>query len=212
MELEGVERNDGTKPALTPIQIRAQQIRLAMLQVYFDSQALGFESGELPPTQVPADVLRGDLARMGKRYGGNFLYSPKALMRQCCLINNTEGDQVLRVGPFTLDPVQMIISTPYASPHEVGLTPTEGKIARSLMMNAGRYLPYSRLTELIWGSEAKNLNSLKTYVSRLREKIGDPKISGHRGDQGHEFHHIQTKFGVGYGLFGDPQVPSRFIS
>ena len=56
----------------------------------------------------------------------------------------------------------------------VKLTPTEYKLLYQLVRNAGRVLPFDTLLRKIWGDEyASDMDSLKTYISRLRKKLGD---------------------------------------
>src|SRR5437868_5817414 len=56
----------------------------------------------------------------------------------------------------------------------VKLTPTEYKLLYQLVRNAGRVLPFDTLLSKIWGDEYRgDMDYLKTYVSRLRKKLGD---------------------------------------
>lgn len=56
----------------------------------------------------------------------------------------------------------------------VKLTPTEYKLLYQLVRNAGRVLPFALLLSKVWGDEySSDLDYLKTYVSRLRKKLGD---------------------------------------
>ena len=56
----------------------------------------------------------------------------------------------------------------------VKLTPTEYKLLYQLVRNAGRVLPFDTLLRKIWGDEyASDMDYLKTYISRLRKKLGD---------------------------------------
>lgn len=76
--------------------------------------------------------------------------------------------------------------------HTVKLTPTEYNLLYQLVRNAGRVLPHSTLLARVWGDEYRDeVDYLKVYVSRLRNKIednpDDPKF-------------ILTERGVGYRL------------
>ncbi len=54
------------------------------------------------------------------------------------------------------------------------LTPTEYKLLYLLARNAGRVLTFDLLLSKVWGDEYKGQSDyLKTYVSRLRRKLGD---------------------------------------
>jgi DNA-binding response OmpR family regulator len=56
----------------------------------------------------------------------------------------------------------------------VKLTPTEYKLLYQLVRNAGRVLPFGMLLSKVWGDEYRgDMDYLKTYISRLRKKLGD---------------------------------------
>ncbi|MDQ2808461.1 MAG: response regulator transcription factor [Chloroflexota bacterium] len=56
----------------------------------------------------------------------------------------------------------------------VKLTSTEYKLLYHLVRNAGRVLPFATLLSKVWGDEYRgDMDYLKTYVSRLRKKLGD---------------------------------------
>jgi DNA-binding response OmpR family regulator len=56
----------------------------------------------------------------------------------------------------------------------VKLTPTEYKLLYQLVRNAGRVLPFDTLLSKVWGDEYRgDMDYLKTYISRLRKKLGD---------------------------------------
>src|SRR3954447_25016769 len=56
----------------------------------------------------------------------------------------------------------------------VKLTPTEYKLLYQMVRNAGRVLPFDMLLSKVWGDEYRgDMDYLKTYVSRLRKKLGD---------------------------------------
>jgi len=56
----------------------------------------------------------------------------------------------------------------------VKLTPTEYKLLYQLVRNAGRVLPFDMLLSRVWGDEYRgDTDYLKTYISRLRKKLGD---------------------------------------
>lgn len=85
----------------------------------------------------------------------------------------------------------------------VRLTPTEYKLLDLLVRNAGRVLPSETLLTRIWGDEYRTATDyLKTYVSRLRRKLGDPP-AGSR--------YILTERGVGYG-FARPTATAGALS
>src|SRR5690242_4891766 len=56
----------------------------------------------------------------------------------------------------------------------VKLTPTEYNLMYQLVRNAGRVLPFDMLLNRVWGDEyGGDMDYLKTYISRLRKKLGD---------------------------------------
>ena len=72
----------------------------------------------------------------------------------------------------------------------VKLTPTEYKLLYQLVRNAGRVLPFDTLLSKVWGDEYRgDMDYLKTYISRLRKKLGDDPENPH---------YIITERGVGY--------------
>ena len=56
----------------------------------------------------------------------------------------------------------------------IKLTPTEYNLLYHLVRNAGRVLSHETLLAKVWGDEYRNdLDYLKVYVSRLRNKLED---------------------------------------
>jgi DNA-binding response OmpR family regulator len=72
----------------------------------------------------------------------------------------------------------------------VRLTPTEYRLLDVLVRNAGRVLSADLLLHKIWGEDERvGPAYLKTYISRLRHKLGD---------QADHPHYILTERGTGY--------------
>ncbi len=72
----------------------------------------------------------------------------------------------------------------------VKLTPTEYKLLYLLVRNAGWILPVETLLTKVWGDKYRGERDyLKTYVSRLRRKLGD---------DAEQPRYILTERGVGY--------------
>lgn len=70
------------------------------------------------------------------------------------------------------------------------LTGTEFRLLRYMMLNSGRILSKSRLSEHVYDQDSeRDSNLIEVYIRRLREKIGK--------------HMILTKRGQGY-IFNDP--------
>jgi DNA-binding response OmpR family regulator len=80
---------------------------------------------------------------------------------------------------------------------KVKLTPKEYKLLYLLVRNAGYIVPFEIMLGRIWGDEYRDcLGYLKTYISRLRSKLGD---------DGQARTYIVTERGVGY-RFVRPQA------
>jgi two-component system KDP operon response regulator KdpE len=74
------------------------------------------------------------------------------------------------------------------------LTPTEYKLLYHLVRNAGYVLPHATLLAKVWGREyVDEVDYLRVYVRRLREKLGD--------DPEHPIF-IRTERGLGYRFVG----------
>ena len=69
----------------------------------------------------------------------------------------------------------------------VELTGTEFRLLRYMMINAGKLLSKSRLTEHVYEGDAdRDSNVIESYIKRLRQKIGKTLIETRRG-QGYIF-------------------------
>jgi two-component system, OmpR family, KDP operon response regulator KdpE len=74
--------------------------------------------------------------------------------------------------------------------NRVELTPTEYKLLYHLIRNAGYVLTHGTLLAKVWGREyVDEVDYLRVYVRRLREKLGD---------QSEEPRYIRTERGLGY--------------
>lgn len=76
--------------------------------------------------------------------------------------------------------------------HSYPLTNTEYRLLRYFMMNPGKVLSKSRLTEHVYELDSdKDSNVIEVYVNRLRQKIGVDLIQTRRG-QGYVFNPDKT--------------------
>jgi two-component system OmpR family response regulator len=74
----------------------------------------------------------------------------------------------------------------------VGLSPTEFKLLRYLLLNAEQVLSKAQIAEHIWQYDfGGDANIVETHMSYLRRKLGEPRL-------------IQTVRGVGYVLRTEP--------
>ena len=79
---------------------------------------------------------------------------------------------------------------------KVDLTPTEYELLRVLSQSAGRVVSHGRLLRTVWGrSDAEDAGRVRTYVKKLRRKLGDDAASPA---------YILTERGVGYRMPADP--------
>jgi DNA-binding response OmpR family regulator len=72
----------------------------------------------------------------------------------------------------------------------VALTPTEWVLLEQLARHAGQIIPHQDLVARVWGTaRAGNSRSLKVYMNRLRQKLGDdvavPRYIETRRNQGY---------------------------
>ncbi len=110
------------------------------------------------------------------------------LARLQALLRRSHGhvSSALRADGFELDEEQQRIC------HDDGtvtpLTATEFRLLRYFMMNPGKPLSKTRLTEHVYEQDFdRDSNVIEVYVRRLREKIGKARIETRRG-QGYVFH------------------------
>lgn len=118
------------------------------------------------PFHIEELVLRlGALAK--RRYG----QAPRALQSEGLRLN--EEDQ----------------SVTTADGRREALTAIEFRLLRCLMMQPGKVLSKSQLTDSIYESELEHdSNVIEVYINRLRKKIGESAIATRRG-QGYVFGH-----------------------
>lgn len=91
----------------------------------------------------------------------------------------------LAVEGFSLDEQDQSVRLP--SGEKLSLTGTEFKLLRYLMLNPGRLLSKSTLTEHVYQFDSdKDSNVMEVYINRLRQKLGPDLIRTRRG-QGYIF-------------------------
>ncbi|MFC1992404.1 response regulator transcription factor [Chloroflexota bacterium] len=98
----------------------------------------------------------------------------KAMIRRQVSIDEEEP---LVFGSLRLDPTTFQLN--YGE-KEIDLTRTEGQILYHLMKNAGHVVSHSKLSEAVWGEDyPAATDSLKVYISRLREKLEKATTNPH---------------------------------
>lgn len=82
--------------------------------------------------------------------------------------------QSLTAGPLNIDFAQRCVKV---NGQEVDLTYTEYELLSLLARNRGRIVTYDILISEVWGyNEVSELQSVHTYINRLRKKIETPAI------------------------------------
>ncbi len=111
----------------------------------------------------------------------------KAVLRRTALPAPLTALPSFRSGDLT---VNFDSHTVVVAGQPVKLTPTEYKLLYHLVRNAGRVLPFATLLRQVWGEDYQGeMDYLKTYVSRLRKKLGD---------DAEQPHYLLTERAVGY--------------
>jgi DNA-binding response OmpR family regulator len=104
-----------------------------------------------------------------------------AVLRRSAVLKPGE----LSVAGLTLDEQDQRVRL--ASGDKLSLTGTEFKLLRYLMLNPGRLLSKSTLTEHVYQFDSdKDSNVIEVYINRLRQKLGQELIQTRRG-QGYIF-------------------------
>ena len=81
----------------------------------------------------------------------------------------------------------------------IDLSPTEFKLLRYLMLNAGRVLSKTQILDHVWQYDwGGDANIVESYISYLRRKIDAPQVGA--DDDAAPLPLIHTKRGVGYVL------------
>jgi two-component system OmpR family response regulator len=157
--------------------------------------AAGSRAGHIPVVFLTArDTTRDKIE--GLRLGGDdYVTKPfdleELIARIQAVLRRTSGDPtvVLRVADLELDP-EGVQTTRAGEP--VRLSPTEFRLLRYLMTNAGRTVSKAQILAQVWDYDfGGDTGIVDTYISYLRRKIdnGGPKL-------------IHTVHGVGYVLRG----------
>ena len=105
------------------------------------------------------------------------------------LIRRSRGlplEEVITAGPFSYNSGTLRF---YKNGDEIVLSSKENAMMKLFMDNVDRIFSRSRLSDLIWGGNIVDENTVMVYISRLRAKIED--------DPSHP-HYIQTVRGLGY--------------
>lgn len=99
----------------------------------------------------------------------------KVRLRNKNNLRGGEGDLVITGGNYRFDQArQKLYRVSQAGEHDLGLTPTEFKIAAILAKQAGNTVPRRDIYQFIWGERIHvGERTLDTHISNLRSKIRD---------------------------------------
>ena len=120
-------------------------------------------------------------------YLGKPFHTEELLVRVNALLRRSHDmpGQRLHAGDFELDEERQQLRM--ADGSQVALTGTEFRLLRYFMLNPGKLLSKSRLTEHVYEqSFDRDSNLIEVYVRRLRDKLGRDRIVTRRG-QGYLF-------------------------
>lgn len=109
------------------------------------------------------------------------------LARLSALLRRASGHPgaEVTVGDLALDEERQTVTAPDGTTH--ALTGTEFRLLRYFMLNAGKVLSKSRLTDHVYEyDDDRDSNVIEVYVNRLRQKLGRDWIETRRG-QGYVF-------------------------
>ena len=151
------------------------------------------------PEQVQALVDAGmNVARINRSHGRaedqeEVIARIRAILRRTHAIEN-QDDGVVRVADLVLDEDAHEV---YRAEVEVDLSPTEFKLLRYLMLNAGRVVSKAQILDHVWEYDWNGDAAIvESYISYLRRKVD--QIQGADGQPVTPL--IQTRRGVGYML------------
>ena len=117
----------------------------------------------------------------------------RAILRRTHAVEN-QDDGVVRVADLVLDEDAHEV---YRAEVEVDLSPTEFKLLRYLMLNAGRVVSKAQILDHVWEYDWNGDAAIvESYISYLRRKVD--QIQGADGQPVTPL--IQTRRGVGYML------------
>lgn len=125
-------------------------------------------------------------------YLGKPFHIEELIARVNALIHrvNRQPSGLLKVGGLTLDETRQQVTTETGLTHE--LTGTEFRLLRCFLLNPGRVLSKSALTDLVYDLDSdKNSNVIEVYVNHLRRLLGKERFETRRG-QGYIFKDTDT--------------------
>jgi len=119
-------------------------------------------------------------------YLGKPFHMEELLARLVALLRRRHGRAAgpLEAAGLRLDEGRQVVVTADGNEHQ--LTGTEFRLLRYLMLNPGRILSKTALTDHVYEYDAeRDSNVVEVYIRRLRQKVGGERIRTRRG-QGYE--------------------------
>ena len=186
-------------PREFPRLLRAQKPRLVLLDLMLPEtggmelmeQVPELAEGEVPVIFISAYGGDETVAKALTMGAADYIakpFSPTELIArvQAVLRRRTEPERFV-LGDLSIDYEGRQVSV---AGGPVKLTPTEYALLRVFSLNAGRVLTYDSLIRQVWGGEeAGGVEVVRTFVKRLRNRLGDDSASPV---------YIHTERGVGY--------------
>jgi len=120
-------------------------------------------------------------------YLGKPFHVEELLARISALLHRSSRStgNILKNGQLTLDEDTQTVTTDDGLIHQ--LTGTEFRLLRYFLLNTGRVLSKTRLTDHLYNLDSdKDSNVIEAYIKRLRKMLGKDRIETRRG-QGYVF-------------------------
>jgi len=115
-------------------------------------------------------------------------HAEELLARLAALLRRSHGRAAPEIATASLTLDEDLQCVMRADGARVELTGTEFRLLRYFMLNPGKLLSKTRLTEHVYDQDFDlDSNVIEVYVRRLREKLGKDSIETRRG-QGYVFH------------------------
>ena len=108
----------------------------------------------------------------------------RAVLRRARTAPVVASEFSITQGGLTLDVVN---NTVEFRQQTIDLTLTESRLLHTLMNSPGKLLSNELLLEKVWGEGHTNINLVRTYVKRLRSKLGDRPPSIILNDHGNGY-------------------------
>ncbi len=101
----------------------------------------------------------------------------KALLRRAEIRSHQTAMEIIRIGPFELDPSKYLFTK---NGEPLQLTTIEFALMKLLMQHAGNVLKRDDILDSVWGKEVYvTPRTVDTHIANLRKKIGDDPGQSH---------------------------------